>query len=306
MILTIPSFSDESDADYSLIIFYYYDEQSTSFEDMDGWDSLTEFQNTGGINDGPEDADRTFLYWRNNSDGSSVYPGTNWITSDTEFECRKGTYTFYGVWQLNKTPYTIEYKLNEGVWDLDTKYTVETESYTVPTDNPTKQGYTFKGWKCGDDIVEPGETITLESNITLEAVWIEIIPDCTVTFDPNGGTWSGTSMTCPKGTTITISSQVPTRDSYTFLHWSCDGKTYRAGADVTVDSNMTLKAEWTANSSSSPTIPIFPGDEQDAIEVITNDDTDNSWLGKNGKTVLVIAIVVAIIAELAVLSISKR
>ncbi len=51
-------------------------------------------------------------------------------------------------------------------------------------------------------------------------------------------------------------------------------------------------------------IPIIPDDEE-AIEVVVEKDSE-PWLDKNGKTILLIAVVVAIITELAVLTISRR
>ncbi len=141
----------------------------------------------------------------------------------------------------------------------------------------------------------------------MEALWIEMVVNCTVTFDPNGGSWSGSpSVTCPRGSSITLSTDVPTRDSYTFLNWSCEGETYSAGASLTVSSDMTLKAEWVPDGSSEPMVPIIPDDGQDVIEVVASDDEDGSWIGRNGKAVILTAIIVAIIAELAVLIISKR
>ena len=56
--------------------------------------------------------------------------------------------------------------------------------YTLPrADKFTREGYTFTGWKIGEDTYSAGETVnlTVDKNITITAVW-EAIPTYTVTY----------------------------------------------------------------------------------------------------------------------------
>ena len=56
--------------------------------------------------------------------------------------------------------------------------------YTLPqADKFSREGYTFAGWKIGEDTYSAGETVnlTVDKNITITAVW-EAIPTYTVTY----------------------------------------------------------------------------------------------------------------------------
>jgi len=47
-------------------------------------------------------------------------------------------------------------------------------TFTIPNTIPQLQGYTFQGWKnlATNTILNPGDTITITGNVTLEAQWI--------------------------------------------------------------------------------------------------------------------------------------
>ena len=73
-----------------------------------------------------------------------------------------------------------------------------------------------------------------------------------ITYDPNGGTFEGstepTTYTYTAGETIEI-AKAPTRDGYTFLHWK--GSEYQPGDAYTVTENHTFTAQWKKDSSGS-------------------------------------------------------
>ncbi len=197
----------------------------------------------------------------------------------------------------------------------------KTEQRSV--ENPTKSGFEFIGWCSGEGIMYTGGMETDYCwDRSFKAVWKEKAEEFTVTFDPNGGNWSGSTepqeYPIASGNAIELADVAPpTRDSYTFGGWSFNGKTYSAGEKVTVQSNMTFKAEWTESGESEPDVPVDPVtpiipiapfitvDGQETIEVLIgeNEDTGNKT---DTRTILLIAVVATIIAELAVLSISKR
>ncbi len=138
----------------------------------------------------------------------------------------KSNSTLYCITQAVKT-YTVEFDLNGGKWDLENTIVAESGTYTVPTDTPTRGGYVFKGWKCGNDTVLPGESIELGSDVTLKAVW---------TFN---------------------------------------------------------------------IIPVIPDDDFEPIEIVV-ENTPEPPSEDNGKTILAIAIIIVIIAELAILAVSRK
>ena len=132
--------------------------------------------------------------------------------------------TLYPVWNTNK--YTITFDTNGGseiapiTQDYGTKITTP--------DNPTRKGYTFKGWDKEIPKTMPAE------NITVKAQWE--INQYTITFDTNGGSEIA-PITQDYGTEIT-SPDNPTRKGYTFKGWDKEiPKTMPA-------ENMTVKAQW--------------------------------------------------------------
>lgn len=75
-----------------------------------------------------------------------------------------------------KASYTVSYDLNGGVGTIPNQIKWHGESLTLTTAQPTKDGYTFKGWattlanaQAGN--ADQGATYTGNANITLYAVW---------------------------------------------------------------------------------------------------------------------------------------
>jgi uncharacterized repeat protein (TIGR02543 family) len=135
--------------------------------------------------------------------------------------------TVKAQWKINQ--YTITFDTNGGseiapiTQDYGTKITAP--------DNPTKKGYTFKGWDK-----EIPETMPAD-NITVKAQWE--INQYTITFDTNGGSEIA-PITQDYGTEITAPDN-PTRKGYTFKGWDKKiPKTMPA-------ENITVKAQWEIN-----------------------------------------------------------
>ena len=135
--------------------------------------------------------------------------------------------TLKAQWEINQ--YTITFDTNGGseIAPITQDYGTE---ITAP-DNPTRKGYTFKGWDK-----EIPETMPAE-NITVKAQWE--INQYTITFDTNGGSEIA-PITQDYGTEITAPDN-PTRKGYTFKGWDKEiPKTMPA-------ENITLKAQWEIN-----------------------------------------------------------
>lgn len=74
--------------------------------------------------------------------------------------------------------------------------------------------------------------------------------DITLTYDANNGSGAPSDATAEEGTTVTLSSTVPTRTGYTFGGWNTKadgtGTNYASGASYTMPTaNVTLYAKWT-------------------------------------------------------------
>ena len=135
--------------------------------------------------------------------------------------------TLYPVWNTNK--YTITFDTNGGseIEPITQDYGTE---ITVP-DNPTRKGYTFKGWDR-----EIPETMPAE-NITVKAQWE--INQYTIAFDTNGGSEIA-PITQDYGTEITAPDK-PTRKGYTFKGWD------KEIPETMPAENITVKAQWEIN-----------------------------------------------------------
>ena len=135
--------------------------------------------------------------------------------------------TVKAQWEIN--PYTITFDTNGGseiapiTQDYGTKITAP--------DNPTRKGYTFKGWDK-----EIPETMPAE-NITVKAQWE--INQYTIAFDTNGGSEIA-PITQDYGTKITAPDN-PTRKGYTFKGWD------KEIPETMPAENITVKAQWEIN-----------------------------------------------------------
>ena len=138
-----------------------------------------------------------------------------------------GSKEYWAKWEINQ--YTITFDTNGGseiapiTQDYGTKITAP--------DNPTRKGYTFKGWDK-----EIPETMPAE-NITVKAQWE--INQYTITFDTNGGSEIA-PITQDYGTEITAPDN-PTRKGYTFKGWD------KEIPETMPAENITVKAQWEIN-----------------------------------------------------------
>ena len=136
------------------------------------------------------------------------------------------------VWEART--FTVTYVLLNG------KTRTETVNYgqTVTLGEEPRTGYTFVGWKDGENVYRAGETITVTEDKTLTAVWKP--RTFTVTYVLlNGET---RTQTVDYGQTVTLGEEP--RTGYTFVGWKDGEKMYHAGETITVTENMTLTAEW--------------------------------------------------------------
>ena len=135
--------------------------------------------------------------------------------------------TVKAQWEINQ--YTIAFDTNGGseIAPITQDYGTE---ITAP-DNPTRKGYTFKGWDK-----EIPETMPAE-NITVKAQWE--INQYTIAFDTNGGSEIA-PITQDYGTEITAPDN-PTRKGYTFKGWD------KEIPETMPAENITVKAQWEIN-----------------------------------------------------------
>ena len=143
----------------------------------------------------------------------ATMPAEN-ITVTAQWEINRYTITFDTAGGSEIAPITQDYGTN----------------ITAPA-NPTRKGYTFKGWDK-----EIPETMPAE-NITVKAQWE--INQYAITFDTNGGSEIA-PITQDYGTKITAPAD-PTRKGYTFIGWDRDIP------EIMPAENITVTAQWEIN-----------------------------------------------------------
>ena len=164
----------------------------------------------------------TFVGWK---DGEKMYHAGETITV-TEDK------TLTAVWDTRS--FTVTYVLLNG------KTRTETAAYgqNVTLGEEPRTGYTFVGWKDGENVYRAGETITVTEDKTLTAVWDA--RSFTVTYVLLDG--KTRTETVDYGKTVTLGEEP--RTGYTFVGWKDSEKVYHAGETITVTGDMTLTAEW--------------------------------------------------------------
>lgn len=109
---------------------------------------------------------------------------------------------------------------------------------------PSREGYTFSGWRLNNTYFSFNTPIT--ESITLSAVWTA--NGCTVSFDLGDDSLKKIDDACVDyGKTVSEpgSSVIPDRTGYAFAGWYLNEEKYLFSTPVTRD--ITLKAHWTTD-----------------------------------------------------------
>lgn len=142
--------------------------------------------------------------------------------------------------------------------------TSSTLSFTIPSTEPTRSGYTFLGWSKSSSATSatysPGDTVSVTyDDLTLYAVWQENKQYYYAYLYYNANNGSGAPSTqsdsiyaasASGSKTFTISNTKPSRSGYTFLGWSENSgattASYQPGGTISVSygGSKTLYAVW--------------------------------------------------------------
>ncbi len=158
------------------------------------------------------------------------------------------------------TKYTVKFNVNGGVGTYADQAVEEGKKATKPSNNPTKEGYTFKYWSKtnAEGAVEYNFDTIVTGNIILYAIYeknVEPEPEpelikYTVKFNTNGGTGTYTDQAVEEGKKATKPATNPTKEGYTFKYWSItntEGAT-EYNFDTVVTGNITLYAIYEKNT----------------------------------------------------------
>ena len=171
-----------------------------------------------------------FAGWKLNGEGNALMTVT--ITQGST-----GDLAYTATW--TPTVYNIVYTDGGTATPANpTTYTIETPTFTLT--NPTKTGYTFKGWKLngeGDAMMTVTITQGSTGHIAYTATWQ--VNQYTITFDSNGGTEID-AIKQDYATEVEAPTN-PERTGYTFAGW-----TPEVPATIPAE-NITCVAQWTIN-----------------------------------------------------------
>lgn len=185
--------------------------------------------------------------------GCEIYLGVS-------YTIKRGDDVFIG-WYLKGKPYELSTSVEsdltlEAKWakkcvvtfDADggtpeppSQTVAEGEKVKVPSQDPTKDGFIFKGWylKKSEEPYVFGTT-EVKDNLTLVAKWAK---ECKVSFDANGGTHEPDELPVVEGEKVTKPSPDPSKEGYVFKGWFMGEDLYSFGTTV-VDGDLTLVAKW--------------------------------------------------------------
>jgi len=205
-----------------------------------------------------------------------------------------GNITLVANWTENVQPvinHNVSFDINGGSKTVASRTVANGSSLTLPSYDGVKEGYTFGGWTYSNVTYQPGNTVTVTSDMTFRALWVSNVPvpseqDVTVSFNVDGGSAAVTSMIVRSGSTVTLPVYTGTKEGYTFGGWAIGMLTYQPGASITVSGDVTAKAVWTSASDDS-------GDSQEFLDKVM--DFLKEPLGMAVAFVAILAVIVAVI-----------
>lgn len=181
-----------------------------------------------------------------------------------------------------KVSYKIIYNANGGQNAPNAQTKEKDVNLTLSSDEPTWDGYTFKGWSTSKESVEAeykkGATYSKNEATNLYAVWDA--KSYVVTFNPQGGEVTPTSKD------VVYNKEygqlpTPTKQGYRFGGWYLENTYENKVEDKTIVSkseNHTLYAKWTSAENTPYTIYHYVENAND------NGYTLYKTEGKEGKT----------------------
>lgn len=103
-----------------------------------------------------------------------------------------------GTYYIGEVPaqYAITFEANGGEGNMEGSNIYEGVDYTLPECTFTApEGKMFKTWQIGEDEYQPYETVTIEDNTTITALWTDYVPQIIIKMhDSAGDGWHGDSI----------------------------------------------------------------------------------------------------------------
>ena len=183
-------------------------------------------------------------WYRNNN---NYVKDVSYFADKVTGETRYGGFLYY-----SRNSYVLHFANCTGVADASIKFEANVSGYK-PLDKDVQppanvdSDYIFAGWytspACEDGTEFDWQTKMPSHTITLYAKWEA--PTYTVTFNPNGGTVTESTLTVTKGQTLGDTLPTPTKEGDEFLGWYTDESfTHKFVKESQIVKNQTLYAKW--------------------------------------------------------------
>ena len=183
-------------------------------------------------------------WYRNNN---NYVKDVSYFADKVTGETRYGGFLYY-----SRNSYVLHFANCTGVADASIKFEANVSGYK-PLDKDVQppanvdSDYIFAGWYTSPACEEGTEfnwQIEMPSHtITLYAKWEA--PTYTVTFNPNGGTVTESTLTVTKGQTLGDTLPTPTKEGDEFLGWYTDESfTHKFVKESQIVKDQTLYAKW--------------------------------------------------------------
>ena len=139
--------------------------------------------------------------------------------------------------------YTISYQLNGGTNAESNPASYTVESGEIKLAAPSREGYTFQGWKSGTTTeMAPVVAVGSIGSRSYEAVWQ--VNSHTLKYVLDG---KETTRTVNYGETVTVTPP-DAKTGYTFSGWKLEGATAKNGQFTMPDNDVTITGGYTANT----------------------------------------------------------
>ena len=183
-------------------------------------------------------------WYRNNN---NYVKDVSYFADKVTGETRYGGFLYY-----SRNSYVLHFANCTGVADASIKFEANVSGYK-PLDKDVQppanvdSDYIFAGWytspACEDGTEFDWQTKMPSHTITLYAKWEA--PIYTVTFNPNGGTVTESTLTVTKGQTLGDTLPTPTKEGDEFLGWYTDESfTHKFVKESQIVKDQTLYAKW--------------------------------------------------------------
>lgn len=225
----------------------------------------------------------SFAGWATSAKGTVLYKDKASVKNLTS--TNGAIKTLYAMWK--PITYKINYNLNGGKNNSSNPVGYKVSTSTINLKNPTRTGYTFKGWYT-DSSYKTKITSIAKGSVGTKNLYAKWSPNIySIHYDANGGT--GKSMqdtvSCSYGTEYALRSNTYARKNYKFAGWNTKadgtGKTYNNLAKVknltsVSGRKVTLYAQWkpliTGLQFEKSVLEMEPGDTYQLIPLVTPAD----------------------------------